>query len=561
MPFLLHAASAIVALLILMAVLPGKHPWSVEAYRDASSLWAGLSMIFIVAAWVIRRGRIGREGASRATSLDRWSSLILPPLVAAVLLVALRFRRLEDPPMGAGDSLHLSEFIPVAARLFGFVATPDELLELFLRSRLFLSFDGVLPSAVSLGLYSYVAAVVLAGGVFWFLRSVPHRSRILAWLVLFFTPQMALFAGYIESYSMAVALISVIVLGGWRLMDQRDVIVQRRMLRVLAALAGVAALHHMIAGFLLPALVFLAWRVSRGSMSAFLREALVCGGIGGGILAGGFVLFRLSPQGPMIFADSHAGTESLLSFSGVLAGSNIGKVGAFFFLFPLPLAWALARSWQRLRRVAPSPVSGEERAVSAFLWAAFLPFFLHALIWKSTIGFPADWDLFSIFMGPLHILILHDLLGSADGVRSVSVSHRAEMLAVAALTALPAFFWMLWLHQETSATRANRSYIESLHESVIPALQADAELPSLPPVRKKAYVRVALFTRRVRFLLEHVAVTDDERAGIVSAIDRGDAVYRGALHAPEAEYDAAFATAQQDFFRAYQLLRGRAVHP
>lgn len=562
MPFLLHSATVLSALLMLMAIRPGNHPWSVQAYREALPYWVLVFAGVIVAAWVVRSWKVGRHAdVPGPTSPARWPSLVFPSLFAAVLLVALRFRRLEDPPMGAGDSLHLSEFIPVAARLFGFLATPDELLELFVRSRLFLMFDGILSSAVSLGLYSYVAGGVLAGGVFWFLRSLPLRSRMLAWLVLFFTPHMALFAGYIESYSMAVALISVMILGGWRLLDQRDVSVQRRMLRVLAALAGLAALHHMIAGLLLPALVLLAWRVSRGAMSTFVKEALVCGGIGGGILAGGLVLFRLSPQGPMIFADSHLGMQSLVSFSGFLAGSNLGKVGAFFFLFPLPLAWGLARLWQRLRRAAPRPPSRDEHAVSVFLWVAFLPFFLHALAWKSTIGFPSDWDLFSIFCGPLHILILHDLLRYADGNPSVSVSPLAETFAVAALTLLPALFWMLWLHEETPATRANRSYVESVHASVIPAMQADADLQSLSPVRKKAYVRVALFANRVRFLLGHVAVTDDERDAIVSSIDRGDAVFRGALHAPEAEYNMAFSAAQQDFFRAYQLLRGRAVHP
>lgn len=564
MPFMLPAAAATIGLLTALA-LAHATPWAALPFRESFAFWWPASLFLLAASSFLRWWQAtGRAAPTLPVRFPVAFNVFAPAVAGIFLLVAFPFRLLEDPPIGAGDSLHLNEFIPVATQLFGFLTTPDELLELYVRSRLFALFDGTIASTVSLGLYSYLAAIVLLAGVTWFVRSQPAHFRILSWLILFFTPQMALFAGYVESYSMTVALTSIVILGGWMVLERTDDRARKRYLRILAAIAGIAALHHSIAGLLLPSLVVLTWFVSGNNLRVFVREALICGLIGGGIVASGYGAFALSPHASVIFADSHAGTASLVSLSGLLSGKNLAKIGPLFLLFPLPLAWAIAGGMTRIPGLLKGSGERSQRRTTPttiFLWTATLPFLAQALAWKSSIGFPADWDLFSFFMGPLHILILHSLQTAWRNNQPTMPSTQSLSLAVAALTLLPGLVWISRLHQETPATIANRQYISSVQSRFIPALMKDDALLLLSDERRKSYSRIALFAFRVDFLREHVSLTSEEREEIKRAMDDGMKIYRSSLSAGEEEYQGSLAAAQRNFFRVFQILNGRQVHP
>ncbi len=460
------------------------------------------------------------------------------PVMAAAVLFWLPMQRLEDPPAGAGDSLHLAEFIPVFAELFGFLTTPDELLELFIRSKSYLLLKDHLATTTALGLYSYLAGLLHILAVYLFLRRRP-QILIPGWLILFFIPASAVYAGYIENYSMSRALLLGLLLLGWEALESNDERYRLRIIRFMAFLAGLTVLHHLVAGLILPALIWILFKASRNmqaSRRVFFRESALCTAIAVCVIVPVYGAFYYSSMGPLIFADSHVGLQSTLPLTEIVSAKNILKVIQLIFLVPLSIA--LVPGLFRRSRSGDIPV---------FLGIAAISFLLFALIWNAAIGFPADWDLFSYFLIPLSVLTLYALPDGLTSIRSAAL--------IAALTLAPAISWMTWLNETTRLTQENLSFIHTLQTTTLHRLQNDPAFQKLPAERQKMHLRIFLFHERLVFRLQRLEATGRIDAGqrqeILEKVDRGMQIYNASMHAQDEEYNRSLSAVQEFFYPAF----------
>lgn len=467
-------------------------------------------------------------------------SRLIPAITGLALLLLLPARRLEEPPVGPGDSLHLVEFIPVFSELYGYLSTPDELLELFVRSKLFLLLQTETEARSAIGLYSYFAGLLHITAAFLFLRN--RKDWKSGWLILFFTPVMALYAGYVESYSMARGLLFATMVISWTAINQSDVRSRDRWVLAAAATAALAVLHHLLAGLILPALIYMVWKTSGGEARVFLRRSVVAGLVGICIVSGVYIAFFLSPQASLVFADSHVGTEGMMPVGKLLSPGNLSKMAGLLFIVPAFLIPILSKT-------RPGAKNNQDLTIERFLWVSTLPFLLHAFLWNAAIGMPADWDLFTFFAIPLSLLVFHRL-------SRVQLHRKAKAVILPLLTVLPALLWLHWLNETSPATLKNGQYISYVKSDVIPALKNDKLLARLPINRQKLYLRLRLFEEKARFNMARLPVSPDRQKAEQNLVS-GMQIFHSGLLESDAVYEEKIVETQKFLFPVYQFLRAQ----
>lgn len=439
----------------------------------------------------------------------RMSALLI---VAGILpLFLFPFRRIAAPPEGAGDSLWLVELLPLSSELTGYWSSFDEIIEPLARSlsyRLisFLSgpdFSGSTSSSedsvgshvagslllagdydrilLSLGMYSYVCGLIQLIAIVFFLRNRPLRSQIRGFLLLFCVPATQLFAGYIEHYAFSSMSITLILLLIWSDFGSTSLVRPgapdqvglpgRLTPPVIAALAAVAVLHHMIAGFLLPGLIYYLWLRSRGDVRLFLQEALLCLLIALIVLSAGWYLYFEELQ--LTIAGSHLMHPPLLSLHKIFSSMNLVKI-LFVLLLCTPAAFAFPSLLFR------RPTDNAEKVVAVVA----LTYGLQLTIWNPVIGLPADWDLLSTVAFPLHVLLF---MGSEK-----SPDHTG-LGSLAAVTLLPALLWFQYNHRDD---REQARQALQTAQAVLIELKDDSHWTSLPPKRKRELMLLHLFVEK-----------------------------------------------------------------
>jgi len=440
----------------------------------------------------------------------KWTSVLF--IIAGVILLFLfPMRRIVAPPEGTGDSLWLVELLPLSAELTGYWSSFDEILEPLMRSlsyRLISNLSGPdssgLPSSaadmpgshvsgslllagdyerimLSLGLYSYVCGLIQLIAVVFFLRDRPLRSQIRGFLLLFCVPATQLFAGYIEHYAFSSMNITLILLLVWSDLGSTSSVrpdapdqaglTGRFMPPVIAALAALAVLHHMIAGFLLPGLIYYLWLRNRGEVRVFLKEASLCLLIALIVLSAGWYLYFEVLQ--LTISGSHLMHPPLLSLHKFFSSMNLVKI---LFVLLLCSPAMLAFPSLLFRR----PVDNAEKVVAVVA----LTYVLQLTIWNPVIGLPADWDLLSAVAFPLHVLLFMGSEKSPD---------RTGLGSLAAVTLLPALLWFQYNHRDDNeqAWRALQTA-----QAVLIELKDDSHWTSLRPERKRELMLLHLFVEK-----------------------------------------------------------------
>lgn len=529
--------SFLAAIVVLFAVWTFHHTEYLNTIYFGNPLLTGiLASVLIVISLLLDNKRA--EALSQKL-LERfpWSRLI-PAIIGLALLLLLPTRRMEEPPVGPGDSLHLVEFIPVFSELYGYLSTPDELLELFVRSKLFLLLQTETEARIAIGLYSYVAGFFHITVAFLFLRN--RKDWKSGWLILFFTPVMALYAGYVESYSMARGLLFATIVISWTALNQPDGRSRDRWVLAAAATAAIAVLHHLLAGLILPALIYMVWKTSGGEIRIFLRRSVVAGLLGICIVSGVYIAFALSPQASLVFAESHVGTEGMMPVGKLLSPGNLRKMAGLLFIVPTFLIPILSGT-------RPGTKNDQDLTIERFLWISTVPFLLHAFLWNAAIGMPADWDLFTFFAIPLSLLVYHKLSRS-------QLHRKAKTVILPLLTVLPALLWMYWLNETTPETLKNGQYVSYVKSEVIPTLKNDKLLARLPVNRQKMYLRLRLFEEKARFNMARLPVSPDRQKAEQDLVS-GMQIFHSGLLESDAVYEEKIIETQKFLFPVYQFLR------
>ncbi|MCB1324474.1 MAG: hypothetical protein KDK35_04580 [Leptospiraceae bacterium] len=525
-----------IVVLMLVMTIGDEQWWALELLR------ANLPYLIVVLVLTSLAAVLPhmRPPFSKGASLPGLILLALLFVVVPILLWKFRMQLFLPPPAGLGDSLLLLEHVPVYSRLLGYLDTIDELLELYVRSRayLWLNDSRGLPIEEVYAYISYAALIpyLLFVYVLWQKRSFPERLALLALTVA--VPAVQLYAGYVENYTIASTFLFGTLAWGARLLEERPQAAPSvRPLLLLALLAGVGALFHLIVGLLLPALAYFAWVYCERRPGAFVRGAFAAG-LCAVLLFGACALYflTLAPH-PPIPADSHFANPPVLNPSRWFSADHvIGHLNLFLLASPAAPAALLtlllygSPDRKRWSWIPDLP--------TRFLAIATLTLLAWSFVWNGIIGLPADWDLLTMFQGPLN-LYLWFLFVHAGRQNPATPSTRLA-LAMLALNLLVTAAWITRNAEDSEASRAN---LKRAHENVELFLERTAADPVYEIVsaehgleRQRIYIQVSLFIVRSRARLAQVPQNETTRAQL-ERLEIGRQKFERWILLPPAEFE------------------------
>jgi len=407
-------------------------------------------------------------------------AIALIALAAGCLLWTFRLRLFLPPPEGAGDSLHLIEHIPVYTQLFGFLDSFDEPLELFLRSRIYLLFnDAGIGVDLAYAIISTIAGSIYTAGLLFFLRGKDLRSALLALPILLLTPLLALFAGYVESYTLVTLTLTALLALTAHCAGKAPSSAE---LMMLGGLAALSFLLHGITAFALPALIFLTFEKS-SKVQDFWKNASAGGLAAAAFLLPAYAFFFLVVEYPISISESFALRPPILSplqwfEAEIVLGKLQSLIGAAPLLVPsLPLVAQRIWHWR------------EMSASIRILFIAWACYMVHFLVWNPIIGFPADRDLFSLFAISANFLLWY----------LYRESRQSWTTHLPLFTALQLTFALAWIlhNAEPAPGRDLRDLAMQRAEHFISRTANDPFFKQLPATQRRTWVKARLFADRM----------------------------------------------------------------
>ncbi len=275
---------------------------------------------------------------------------------------------------------------------FGRIFLPTEFLDFLLHSVLFheILFPYALRPIVGYQIISIASGALFIFGVYRLSRYLFPDSFLIGFIILFSSGILALFFGYIESYSIIAALLPFIFLEG--LKAAVDPARYKRYL-LLYLLAGL--IHSVALLLLAPSLVFILLRrfdTKRNRESEHTGLLLV------GLLGLLILLFIARYfQLPGFMRYILAVLPNLNSPQAILTERHLTNLLNWIFLAALPIIIMLPDLLSKWGRPVKPSISTRYG-----LWIA-LPAFLFIFIMTPQLGGPRDWDLFAI---PAFILLM-----------------------------------------------------------------------------------------------------------------------------------------------------------
>ncbi|MDH5655386.1 MAG: hypothetical protein OEZ34_05730 [Spirochaetia bacterium] len=456
-------------------------------------------------------------------------------IVISVLSVygfySVRMNRFLPPPFGNGDSLHLIEYIPVHSALFGYLASFDELLDLFIHSVFYRFANSFFLLDVE---SSYAVLSAVCGGIYiyFFIRfmRLSGRGNFYAIALILFTPAMQIYAGYVENYTIVTLFLSVIFLECALMLDKKLPISHQKLI-FMAVLSAIAFLFHIVAGAALPALIYLIKKSSK-NRNEFIKLSLET--------AFPALLFLLSVWGLFLYFLDYPVTpsESFLFNPPFLKPSvwfrpdhlkdilNTVILASPFSIFVFIYIFYNGRNntiedfsftkkiksyptiENLIKKFAPEPVH-------RFLLLASLSFFGLMFIHNPMIGFPADWDLHTLFHIPLNLYLYYEV--TQDRSPQLQFQRRSFLSAAFLINA---FFSAAWIHHNASSDFLSEKYRISakiLSENTLASLADDEVFHEIKDIRSKRK-----YTEVTQFYLKTAHFLSEEKKNRVAANKNAD---------------------------------------
>jgi hypothetical protein len=366
------------------------------------------------------RQSLGRVAVSRNTFY------VVLSVVSTVLFFSLRTNFVNP------DALGFPEKFKADVPLLGAHLKHDELLELLIHSKFWQATNAWFGWSVRL---SYQVLSSLAGGIFVFtlLKLAEAIAPTRRWLFVALVASggfMQLFFGEFENYTLVNTCLLIYVLCAYRFLQGRVTLV------VPAAVMALAMTFHLLAGWLLPSLLVLAFYSLRSRPARELWSAV---GAFFAVLVAVVVFAKVAYGLPIsaIYYGTHA-----MGHGGNVAGHFFGTsyeyyvdiFNLLFLLFPgTPVLVALLAS----RRLRWEPFS-------VFLGAMAASVLLFLVSWRALIGVYNDWNLFAVVGLVLSLFCWHLCL------QDEAIASRPRLLGVMALTfGLHSYGWILYNHSRS----------------------------------------------------------------------------------------------------------------
>lgn len=471
----------------------------------------------------------------------------------------LRVQLFLPPPEGLGDSRLILEHVPVYAQLLGYVSSFDELLDYYFRSRFYLWSAARLGLSVEDGyaLISWLFFIPYWIVVFDFVRDRTRAAAALALGLFLSTPALALFAGYVESYTMVAAYMAVALLPIAKRLESPES--ARRMAGPLVLWAALWAawgvLHHLYAATTILALAGLTIVLARNRRH-WLQLALGAGGAAAALLAAVWGAFLFVVEPPLSIGESHAANPPIESpFYFFSAANALDSLNVLLYAAPavLPVAPLLAfAAWQARAHWLVRPTATGLK--SAWSWLARTPaekFALLALapalglslVHSAYIGYPADADLQSLYFIALLLWLFYVLQRALESSRAwLAIGTRIVAPAAIVFSAGLLVGWLWRNHQFTPDSAANLAAARRNVASFLAAAAQDPVYAALSATdRRRTYIQVKLFFVRSRERLARSAPADfsaEERAQLTAALAAGETRFDEWILFPEPRFSA-----------------------
>ncbi len=535
------------------------YPAHSAAAAAAAALCLLLTLSFAAGPSAALRLRAWLAAPAFATGLARtvffWSGLA----TFLALFGLLRVQLFLPPPEGLGDSRLILEHAPVYSHLLGYVSSFDELLDYYFRSRFYLWSQARLGLSVEDGyaLVSWLFFIPYWIALFDFVRDRTRGGAALALGLFLSTPALALFAGYVESYTMVAVYMTLALLPIAKRLESPERARQNALpLALWAALwAAWGVLHHLYATTTILALVYLTFALAR-SPRAWLPLAASAGGAALALLASVWLLFLFVVEPPLSVGESHAANppiESPLYFFS--AANALDTLNVLLYAAPvvLPLLPLLsAAAWRsRARWLAPPNAAGVRAAwnwlaqtpAEKFALLALAPALGLSLAHSAYIGYPADADLQSLYFAAMLLWLFYALQRALNSSRAWLAEGTRLILPAAIVFSSGLMLGWLWRnHQLTPESAANVAAARRNVTSFLAATNNDPIFAALHETnRRRTYIQVKLFFVRSREQLTRpgaAAFSAEERASLHAALADGEARFNRWILLAEPEHSA-----------------------
>jgi hypothetical protein len=303
--------------------------------------------------------------------------------------------------------------------------THDEMWELYIHSKVWSWANTHFGWSV---IQTYQRLSVVAGGIFVFillrlcLILDPTRPFAL-FLCVTAAGYMQLFFGDVENYTLTAVLVTAYIFAAIAHLQGRIPVTWP------SAVLGLAITFHLLAGFLIPSLVYLWWSEGRRHGWRALGPAVA---LFAGIIFVTLVFFHYNHL-PIsaLFYQSHAfghGGHILLMLARPSLPYYWQQLNLIILLFP---PFLLMLPLLIYRRIPWNPTN-------VFLGLATASLLVFQLSWNAQLGVYNDWNLFAMPAIPLSILVWSNFF------TNVMIARKAEVaVLVVGLAGMHSFAWIL----------------------------------------------------------------------------------------------------------------------
>jgi len=441
MPTTIALAMAIVWALVLVFVpmLPREgletHLWSL-CHLARVPVWirivaAGLCVAVAIPAV---NGRVWSRIEHAAVALRHWPAWML--IAGAGTLAFAVFWLLRCRNFALGDSSVILQVVTWDTHLQGAHVTYDEPLELLLHCLLYRFLHWLADVSVE-GVYAAVSclcgvAAMLLVGRLWRQRELAFDRWLVATGLVLSTAAVQLFFGYVENYTIVLTgMVAYVVLAERSLHGRLHAAWP-------ALVLSLSMCFHLLAGWLLPSLVYL-WLV-RSRERTVGRSLAELGPIGLAVavpLAATVGACSLASFGPEQIKHTHLWHLKFIflldesyaqNYYPMLSWRHLEAVLNQLLLVGLPGILALAAVALLPKQLRQGKTNGR---FTGFLLVCAVFLQLFAATWHSDIGAARDWDLFAVIGLGYALLGAHLMTGRMD---ASAVRHVGLVIVVIAAT-------------------------------------------------------------------------------------------------------------------------------
>lgn len=466
---ILPQAAGILIFLSLLVLARGPALWFF--HRLSPGPLVLLLLIFPAGLWFVRR-----PWSEAPVQIKPWLKVFFAAL-AGLFCWVFRMQLLLPPPEGNGDSIFLMEQVPVYTELFGFRATLDEILELYVHSKFYLVVKWAGGSILDSYAILSCAAGALYTGVLLFYLDGKKPAVLAAGLVLLLAaPAVQIFFGYAEHYDTpALLLLSMCVFCLRFLETEREP--GLRDFALLGLLSALALLFHLITAAAALALIWFVWHKSK---KTFLRNAAAAAVPAAVLLGCVLSYFLFFAEYPVSARHSFAARPPFYPVSEFISVRHFTEL---FNLLMIGMPALLILAWSGLPRFQTL----RENPAFVFLFLMFAGFFSTSILINPLLGYPADWDLLTLFSIPGNLCLLQ--IWQTNRPRRME----AVLPGVAALCITITALWVARNHEASPASIENLRTAEQNSSTFLTLIEGDRVYQALPRDRRKAAVEVKLF--------------------------------------------------------------------